>query len=259
MYNDIFAIDEVPFNERLELKEQVHPYLLNNYSFFGSKLDKELYYTYFLKTILFDVDIMELEDFFNFQYKHSRNPNKFLKLIDLKVIPDIDKINSNSGIDGRSLEYRNEINLKYGFVETEGIIKNKSFDIRTFYSLTAGRGLKENNFKRKDMLENIIINSKVQHNKINSEKLVWVGKPSHLGFIIRKLIDEGYIDAPIKHNNEINLSQLAKQLMNTFHIENGTTENTLMKYLNPNSEKHQALAENFSEQEFQIPNSGLMG
>ena len=260
MYKDIFAIDEIPFNEIKDLDEKTSPYLLKNYSFFGPKLDKELYYNYFLRTSLFDIDIMELEDFLKFQFDNSRNFERLIKLIEFKVIPDIDLIISTASIGGNGmfLGYNDVIVHEYGFVETDGTIKNKLFDIQVFKAITAAENLKPNLKKRKLILKKLITAMIESETNLNLKKLNWIGKPSHLAFIIRNLIDEGYIDAPIKYNNEINLSLLAKQLMNTFHIENGSTENTLVKYLNPNSEKHQALAENFSEQKFHMPNSGLL-
>lgn len=261
MYNDIFAIDEIPFDERQKLDEPVNPYLLKNYSFLGPELDKDIYYKHFLRTSFFDIDIMELENFFKFQYNESHNPNKLIKTIKFKIIPDINEIikNACAGGNGTVFSDKNEIEFKNGFHKIKGIIKNKDFEVEILKATTAVSKLKQDLKERKSILLKIIKENKKTAESLNQNKLKWIGKPSHLAFIIRTLIDEGYLEAPIKHNNEINLSKLAKQLMNTFQIENGTTENTLMKYLNPNSEKHQALAENFSEQEFHIPDSGLLG
>ncbi len=84
-----------------------------------------------------------------------------------------------------------------------------------------------------------------------SEKIKWIGKPSQLGFIIGKLAELGYIDAPTKPNGDINFTQFAKLVNNTFNVE--TTEATLSKYLNLESEKGSETVRKFEENGFDIP------
>jgi hypothetical protein len=84
-----------------------------------------------------------------------------------------------------------------------------------------------------------------------TEKIKWIGKPSQLGFIIGKLAELGYIDAPKRINRDINYTQFAKQVNNTFDVE--TTESTLSKYLNLESEKGQETDRKFNENGFNIP------
>lgn len=82
-------------------------------------------------------------------------------------------------------------------------------------------------------------------------KIKWVGKPSQLGFIIRQLVDLGYIEAPIRKDGEINYTQFAKNIRITFNIK--TTDDTLIKYLNFDSEKSQSIIRKFKESGFNIP------
>jgi hypothetical protein len=84
-----------------------------------------------------------------------------------------------------------------------------------------------------------------------TEKIKWIGKPSQLGFIIGKLAELGYIDAPKRPNGETNFTQFAKQVRNTFDVE--TKESTLSKYLNLESEKAQETDRKFNENGFDIP------
>lgn len=84
-----------------------------------------------------------------------------------------------------------------------------------------------------------------------AEKIKWIGKPSQLGFIIGKLAELGYIDAPQRINGETNFTQFAKQVKNTFDVE--TTESTLSKYLNLESEKGSETVRKFDENGFDIP------
>jgi hypothetical protein len=82
-------------------------------------------------------------------------------------------------------------------------------------------------------------------------KLKWIGKPSQLGFIITSLVDLGYIEAPQRKDGEINYTQFARLVKQTFDID--TTENTLSKYLNSDSEKGQEPLRKFTENGFNIP------
>lgn len=196
MYNDIFAIDYIPFNQRQELDEQVNPYLLKNYLFFGPKLDSEQYYNYFLRTCLFDIDIMELEDFFKFQYKESNNPDKVIKTIEFKIIPDINEIikNASAGGNGSIFSDKNEVEFRNGFHKIKGIIKNKNFEVEILKATTAITMLKQELKKRKSLLLQIIKENKKITGSLNQNKLKWIGKPSHLAMIIRELANNGYID-----------------------------------------------------------------
>jgi hypothetical protein len=93
-------------------------------------------------------------------------------------------------------------------------------------------------------------NSGLIPNKSN-ETIKWIGKPSQLGFIIGKLAELGYIDAPKRINRDINYTQFAKQVKNTFDVE--TTESTLSKYLNLESEKGSETVRKFNDNGFDIP------
>lgn len=71
---------------------------------------------------------------------------------------------------------------------------------------------------------------------INGNRIKWIGKVSHLGYIMGLLAENGYIEVP-KHKSgkaagKVNYSQLAKQLSNIFEYEGCSIEN-LEKELNP--------------------------
>jgi hypothetical protein len=83
------------------------------------------------------------------------------------------------------------------------------------------------------------------------KKIKWIGKPSQLGYIIGKLAELGYIEAPLKPNGDTNYNQFAKLVNNTFEVE--TTEGTLSKYLNLDSEKGQETVRKFDDYGFNIP------
>ena len=87
-------------------------------------------------------------------------------------------------------------------------------------------------------------------------KLKWLGKPSHLGFIISSLTDLGYIEAPLRQNGDINYTQFAKLVKQTFDID--TTESTLSKYLNTDSEKGQEPMRKFEQNGFNIPHKNIV-
>ena len=86
-------------------------------------------------------------------------------------------------------------------------------------------------------------------------KIKWVGKASQLGFILSNLAELGYIEPPRKKDGEINYSQFAKLVMETFEAQ--TTENTLTKYLNLNSDKGKETVRNFQKSGFNLPHIKL--
>jgi len=103
-------------------------------------------------------------------------------------------------------------------------------------------------------LENkrIINTGSTEHLKQNDTlKIKWIGKPSQLGFIMSNLAHLGYIEPPLKKNGEINYSQFANMVLGTFEVN--TTNNTLEKYLNLDSEKGQETLRNFNSKDFSIP------
>jgi len=259
MYNDIFAIDEMPFNERQKSNEPANPYLLKNYSFFGPKLDKELYYNYFLRTCLIEIDIMELEEFFKFHFENNKNSEKLITVTEYKILPDIDKIISNAIINGRALEYRDEKTLDHGFVETKGKIKNKQFDFRILYNHVAINKLEEGLKQRKIILSALINQLNQNSSDYNFNKLNWIGKSAHLALIIQTLVDQGYIKPPLGNNNEINKTQLAKQIINSFSSEENLSERNLRKYLSFDDMDGVKLRESFDNNGLLIPNSGVIG
>ena len=120
------------------------------------------------------------------------------------------------------------------------------FKIATFLNET--KLYKLNNLKL--IIENNLKYYKTKGNE-DLSKLKWVGKPSQLGFIISSLVDLGYIEAPIRTNGETNYTQLAKLVKETFNLN--TTEATLSKYLNQDSEKGQETVRRFNENSFNIP------
>lgn len=90
----------------------------------------------------------------------------------------------------------------------------------------------------------------------SSSKIKWNGKPSQLGIIIRELVEMGYIEAPKRKTGDINYTQFAKDVRATFNIE--TTEDTLIKYLNLDTDKSQSITKKFQENSFNIPHINLI-
>jgi len=90
------------------------------------------------------------------------------------------------------------------------------------------------------------------HSLINNDgKIKWIGKPSHLGFIIGKLVEMEYVESPKKKNGDINYTQLAKLVYSNFDLT--TTEETLSKYLNLESEKGNETLRKFEKSKFNLP------
>lgn len=103
----------------------------------------------------------------------------------------------------------------------------------------------------------IISKEKSNDIKGNTNKIKWTAGPSTLGYILSHLNSLGYIETPQKNNGETNYSALARQVLQTFDIN--STEDTLKKYLNLDSEKSQQIGAKFEKQGFNIPHSKAIG
>lgn len=260
MYHKFFALDSIIYKKRKLQNEKTPKYFLKNFTYYLPKLEEDFYLNYFIRDLLFDIDILKIEDFLSTQFEHSENIEGLFRIVQRKVIPRIDKIVDNASFDVTgSMGYYNEKKLKDGFVETEGVIKNEKYDFNLFYHLTKVSSLKNELGERKKIVSEFLVNVKSANNNLENKILKWIGKPSHLAFIIGSLVEQGYIDPPLKKNKEINLTELSRQIQSSFIIDVGTTENTLRVYLNPETDKHFKLKQNFDKESFKIPNSGLLG
>ncbi|MBR9845287.1 MAG: hypothetical protein GYB35_03855 [Algicola sp.] len=259
MYQDIFAIDDVLFTERKKTQNQSPKYLLNNYNYYLPKLDKDFYLKYFMRELLIDLDIIEIDEFLDNQYINSKNQDQFIKVVTLKVIPTIDTIINNAQFSMSEGGYYEETKLEDGFIETEGVVKNEKYEYRKFYHIASLSKLQEDLLLRKKLISDYLARINTLQNNTNPKLLKWCGKPSHLAFIIRKLVDEGFITAPKGNNGEINATELSRQILESFSLTNETTLNTLRVYSNSDSDRFHDLNDNFVNQGFSLPNSALLG
>ena len=86
----------------------------------------------------------------------------------------------------------------------------------------------------------------------NSGKIKWLGKKTHIGFILSSLMQEGYIEAPEQKNGDVNYTAFAKQIKSIFHVDIST--DSLRKYLNPDDDKFGENKKTFEKEEFLLPN-----
>ncbi|WP_418604598.1 hypothetical protein [Hwangdonia sp.] len=259
MYQNIFAIDEISFQSRKEKKETCPQFILNNYEYYNPKLESDFYLKYFIRELLFDIDILDVNDFLSTHYDNSKNPTKLLNVIRHKILPCIDTIISNAKFSINEGGYYKETKLEDGFVETEGVVKNQRYEYFMFFHITAVNNLEADLKERKVLITNFIENSNNIEAFSEVSSLKWIGKPSHLAFIISQLIDEGYIDAPMKNNNEINHTELSRMILKLFSFQKPPSKETIRKYLNVNEDKHVSLKNSFINTGFHLPNSGLLG
>ena len=87
----------------------------------------------------------------------------------------------------------------------------------------------------------------LKSNEIKVERLIWMGKPAHFGFIFRELVDKGYIEEPKTYGDHSN-RRLARVCMELFDIE--TSEDYLINSLDP---AKNSLSRN-NKNKFNIPN-----
>jgi hypothetical protein len=153
--------------------------------------------------------------------------------------------------------YRNEIKLDNGFVETEGEIKNNHYEYSMFYHLTAVEGLKDDLKQRKQLIAEWY----EDHNNFTTSftPLKVTTKPVHVAYIISQLIEEGYIEGPLKKDNETNYTELSKTILKMFSFSEPVSIETLRRYMSVNDDKNTDLKKSFDNSGFHLPNSRLVG
>ncbi|MDO5978997.1 hypothetical protein [Flavivirga spongiicola] len=259
MYQNIFAVDKVSFKDRKNTDEASSEYALNNYNYYKPSLEKDFYLRVFLKKSLFEIDILELEDFLSFQYENSKDEEKLIKTLKLKILPSTEKIINNANFSLEGGDYFDQTALEDGFVKSDGLVKHREFEFSMFYHWAACKNLIEDLQERKTILLDYIKMTESLKNNNNLNLLNWHGKPSHLAFFISQLIENGYIEAPKKENGEIHYKALAIEVQNSFKIRKEVKRETLSKFMSPDNEKNQSLKISFEKAEYYMPHSKLLG
>jgi hypothetical protein len=256
-YTDALVIDSFAYNKRENTN--IESYKLNNFDYYEPKLIDDFYLKYFTKVLLFEIDILELEDFIFFHFLNCENPDKYIKILELKIVTKIDEIVSNAIFTLDSDDGVKKIKLDAGLVEYDGVIYHPQHEDSFFYYITALKKLQKDLEKRKLMITDYTSKLKSSNSIDNLEVLKWKGKPSHLAFIIRSLIDQGFIEEPKLNSNEINLTDASRRIINSFSFDSPQSSNTFRTYLNVNTDRHKKLKKKFEDLGFNIPTSGFLG
>tara|TARA_R110000850_G_scaffold98964_1_gene205182 strand:- start:460 stop:1257 length:798 start_codon:yes stop_codon:yes gene_type:complete len=259
-YKDAFAIDKNSFKDIKEESEYyTNPFLLNNYDYYEPKLIEDFYIKYFTKVLLFEIDVLELKDFLIYHFDNCINSDSYIMILDLKVIPKTKEIIENAVVDlGPGGGYYKEIKLEDGFIETEGVIKNPKYEYGVMLHYTALATVQNDLSKRIEIITAFINNLQTE-NSTNKDLLKWNGKPSHVAYIISRLVDEGYIAAPLKNDGEINYTELSRQILDSFDFKQKTPSiESLRRYSNEDSDKFLLIDKKFKNEGFHVPNLKIM-
>lgn len=246
-YKEVFAIKK-------DNNQKSNEYELNNYDSFEPKLEKEFYYEYFRRELLFEVSIMKIEEFLDFQISNCEKPERLIKIIKRKLMPDGKTIISNAEVDLFSGPFAFDIDLGNDFIEIEGVIFSTSYKMTTLLHLIAWEKLQNDVLERLSIIEEylrVLSASKVSD---GIKKLKWIGKPSHLAFIVNNLIEYGYVQKPEKMNGDLNISELSRNISNSFLLEKDATS-TLIEYSKESSLSNIKLVERFEKKGFVLPGS----
>nr|WP_321221983.1 hypothetical protein [uncultured Psychroserpens sp.] len=260
-YKEIFAINNTPYNKLKKDKvNKGSKYQLDNYDYHEPELIDDFYLKYFLRELLVEMDILDVEEFLEYHYDQSSNQESFLKILKYKILPKIDEVIKNAQCSMSEGGYYDEIRLGDDFIKTENVILKPMYEDTLLYHIVDLKNLHEDIKVRKTFISEFIErNSNLIGNQITN-KLIWSGKPSHLAYFVGQLIKENYIKAPVKNDGEINHHELSRSILNSFDFDQKVpTIETLRKYSNMDSEKFSSLDERFANSGFYLPNSGILG
>ncbi|WP_178990447.1 hypothetical protein [Winogradskyella schleiferi] len=253
-FKDTFAINEVEYNKLNDNTSSSHTFILNNYDYYQPKLPQDFYLGYFIHDLLFQIDILELREFLFFHLDNCHKPDDYLSVIDLKVIPIMKDVIKNAEVSwsGRP---SGEIELEDGFRENNGIVNKWGFYYSDMKHIAGWFNPKESLVKKISIVEKFMESNEISYAKLDNLK--WLGKPSHLAYLVSILEDRGLIDSPKNNNGETNYSQLSRQLKISFNLKTDVKVDSLRRYANPVDEKYTLIKNKLKEDIFRIPNIKL--
>jgi hypothetical protein len=255
MHQDTFVVDRIEYRERVKRNEEIPKYELKNFNYYFPKLDKDFYVNYFTSELLFEIDVLEVDEFLDVQFGNTNKVEFLIKCIRYKILPLIENIIDNPetgfAVDGRS----QGIELEYDFYEIGNKIENYKYNT-TSLQHRCRFSMVEDLKMRKTLLFEYTDRVLESLNGQNKNSLNWGGKPSHLAIIVSYLVDMEYIIPPYNQNGDINFSELSKQVLESFNITQGASFNTLRAYLNPDTDKYLGLNNKFRKEGFKIPHKG---
>ena len=257
-YKEAFAVDKTFYSERkMDSNYKENRFELKNFDYYKPKLVADFYLKYFTRQLLIETDILELEDFLQYHFDCCENSDKFSSILEFKIIPKIKEIIECAQMSLEGSGYYDEIKLDDGFVESEGVIHNAMYDYRLINHYIAYCDL-QNDIKKRGEIINSFLTKNIPDNNVNVLK--WIGKPSHLAYMISQFIQEGYIEAPMKRDGEINYTELSKQILNSFNFSSKSPSvETLRRYCNVESDKFLPINEKFIKEGFYLPDSKITG
>ncbi len=224
----------------------------------NGKFEEDFYYIVFLRKLLFDIDILELDDFLAYQYDFNDNPSKFIKLLDRKVVPKIKTLIDNAALNLLGGDGGKTKQLVDGFEQTDdGRVTRHEFSLSLMFHQVDAMNLQNDFAKRLDLVQEFV---KSYEKTLNSEyRLVWTGKNSHLTFILKHLSDLGYIEMPKHKNDDINITSFCRQIKNVFITKDIYKIDTHRHYASQGDDKYEKLRENFTSNGFEIPSKLSLG
>ena len=248
-YKDVFAYTDLDYYS--QNKKQIQKdYSLKEYKAYEPKLKEDFYLRYFIFKILFEIDILDYEDFLDFHSNNCKDSIKFIKVLDRKVVPQIEEIIENAMPNFVADGNPNGTYLGDGFYEDEQRIIKYDYDIQSMYKVIRGKTFVAK-YKKKLEVINIYI-SNVNRTK-DFEKIKWIGGVSRMGVIFRELYEMQYIEAEVLDNGELNSSAFARKLFKVFDIKESKTWNTLSTYLRIDSQKYKETKRELDKNDFNIP------
>lgn len=253
-FKNALAIASRNNSEDSNPKDEFSAFRLRNCDHHEPKLPKDFYLNYFIHDLLFVVDIMELQDYLTYHLDNVENPMIFCKLLDLKVIPTMKSVVENAEVNwnGRNSD---EIELEDGFYELNNIITRFGYSYSDMCHIAGFYQPRQELVKKIEEVELFLKNNYSAQSNFN--RLKWDGENSHLTYIISELVNQQFIDPPLK-NGEINYSELCRQIKNSFSLKKTLNVESQRRFASPNNDKYQDIEAKFKSEKFYIPNKKIL-
>lgn len=255
-YKELLAV-----NKKIDLgnfdKDDKDDFDLYDYDAFLKKagikypLVRDFYLNYFAYKLFFVIDVLDLKHFIKYHFNESEFQDELLDVLKYKIVPMLNTTikKQHFKVDINRLHKELQLDL---YLDQSNTVYMPYFESSHFYHLAYVNMLSDDLICRKEIIEKFI--SLHENKEAHLPRLKWVGNFSHLSFIILSLIENGYIEKPMK-NYKLSISTISSLILESFDFENDSIPNkeTLVRFMRTSDAKYKNVEDQFDILGFKIP------
>ncbi|TDY14143.1 hypothetical protein [Meridianimaribacter flavus] len=214
-------------------------------------LVRDFYLNYFAYKLFFVIDVLDLNQFIKYHFNESEFQDELLDVLKYKIVPLLNTTIKRQRFKVDINTSHKELQLDL-YLDQSNTVYMPYFESSHFYHLAYVNMLGDDLVCRKEIIEKFI--SLHEKKEAYLPRLKWVGNFSHLSFIILSLIENGYIEKPMK-NYKLSITTISSLILESFDFENNSIPNkeTLERFMRKSGAKYKNVEGQFETLGFKIP------